>query len=167
MTTTDDQAAPPRPDAAEPFDAELLARGRLLVQYSDPVLTITLNRPDIRNAQVPDTWEALAHIGSRVPSTVRVVVVRGAGQSFSAGLDRSMFVQGADSVLTQIASAPDAVAHNMIAGFQRGFTWLSDPSFISIAAVAGHAVGAGFQLALACDLVIAADPSFFEGGSFS
>ena len=143
------------------FDTDLLTRGRLLVQYSDPVLTITLNRPDIRNAQVPETWEALAHIGSRVPPTVRVVVVRGSGQSFSAGLDRSMFIQGADSVLTQIASAPDAVAHNMIAGFQRGFTWLSDPSFISIAAVAGHAVGAGFQLALACDLVIAADDAQF------
>jgi enoyl-CoA hydratase/carnithine racemase len=143
------------------FDEAVLARGRLLADYSEPVLTITLNRPDIRNAQLPETWEALAHIGSRLPAATRVVVLRGAGESFSAGLDRSMFALDGNSVLTQIASAPDAVAHNMIAGFQRGFTWLSDPSFISIAAVAGHAVGAGFQLALACDLVIAADDAQF------
>jgi enoyl-CoA hydratase/carnithine racemase len=50
----------------------------------------------------------------------------------------------------------------MIAGSQAGFSWLSDPRFISIAAVAGHAVGAGFQLALACDLIVAADDAQFR-----
>ncbi len=162
MTTTDDQDAATRaPDAADVFDAELLRQGRLTADLADPVVTITLDRPDIRNAQLPTTWQALSHIGSRLPSTVRVVVVRGAGESFSAGLDRSMFVPGGDSVLTRVASAPDSVAHNMIAGFQSGFTWLSDPSFISIAAVSGHAVGAGFQLALACDLVVVAEDAKF------
>jgi len=41
--------------------------------------------------------------------------------------------------------------------YQRGFTWLRDPSFVSIAAVQGYAVGAGFQLALACDLRVLTD----------
>ena len=133
-----------------------------MVDYVEPVLTITLNRPDIRNAQLPVTWEALAHIGSRLPVATRVVVVKGAGQSFSAGLDRSVFGLGGDSVLTQIASAPDSVAHNMIAAFQSGFSWLRDPSFVSIAAVSGHAIGAGFQLGfLGCDLVVAADDAMF------
>lgn len=153
--------SPQPPPVDVPFDIDLLTRGRLLVQCSGPVLTITLNRPEIRNAQTPTTWEALAHIGSQVPPATRVVIVKGAGASFSAGLDRSMFAPGGDSAQTQIASAPDAVAHNMIAGFQRGFTWLADPAFVSIAAVAGHAVGAGFQLALACDLVIAAQDAKF------
>ncbi len=158
MTTTSDTG----PSEGQPiFDADLLTRGRLLVDYTDPVLTITLNRPDLRNAQLPATWEALAHIGSRLPGGVRVVVVRGAGGSFSSGLDRSMLGRTADSVLVQLASAPDSIAHNMIAGFQKGFAWLADPSFISIAAVSGHAVGAGFQLALACDLVLAADDAQF------
>ncbi len=143
------------------FDADLLSRGRLSVAWADFVLTITLNRPDIRNAQLPVTWEALAHIGSHLPLSTRVVIVKGAGESFSAGLDRSMFALGGDSVLTQVASAPDSVAHNMIAAFQSGFTWLADPAFVSIAAVSGHAVGAGFQLALACDLVVAADDAQF------
>jgi len=143
------------------FDRDLLNRGRLSVEHREPVLTVTLDRPDIRNAQLPETWEALAHIGSRLPATTRVVVVRGAGESFSAGLDRSMFGPEGGSMLMQVASAPDAIAHNMIAGFQRGFTWLADPQFVSIAAVAGHAVGAGFQLALACDIVLAADTAQF------
>ncbi len=149
------------PASHPPFDDALLTRGRLAARWDEPVLTITLNHPELRNAQLPATWEALAHIGSRLPSGTRVVIVRGAGESFSAGLDRSMFAPGGSSVLVQVASAPDAVAHNMIAEFQRGFSWLADPSFISVAAVQGHAVGAGFQLALACDLILAADDAQF------
>ncbi len=45
--------------------------------------------------------------------------------------------------------------------YQRGFTFLRDPRFVSVAAVQGHAIGAGFQLALSCDLrVVAHDVSF-------
>jgi len=45
--------------------------------------------------------------------------------------------------------------------YQRGFTFLRDPRFISIAAVQGHAVGAGFQLALSCDLRVVTDDAQF------
>lgn len=126
------------------------------------MLTVTLNRPDARNAQTPITWEALAHIGSRLPDEVRVVVVRGRGSSFSAGLDRAAFAGGPESLLATLASAPRTVADETIAGYQRGFSWLADPNVISIAAVTGHAVGAGFQLALACDLIVAADDAQFR-----
>jgi enoyl-CoA hydratase/carnithine racemase len=91
-----------------------------------------------------------------------VVIVCGEGPSFSAGLDRAALSPEAGSLLAELATAPDTVAGEAIAGYQRGFSWLSDPRFVSIAAVAGHAVGAGFQLALACDLIVAADDAQFR-----
>lgn len=144
------------------FDQELLHRGHVLVRLDGPVATVSLDRPKVRNAQLRETWEALAHIGSALPDEIRVVIVCGEGSSFSAGLDRSAFTPGPDSLLGAIATAPPAVANETIAGFQRGFSWLRDPRFVSIAAVAGHAVGAGFQLALACDLMVVADDAQFR-----
>jgi enoyl-CoA hydratase/carnithine racemase len=49
-----------------------------------------------------------------------------------------------------------------IAGFQSAFTWLRRPSLVSIAAVQGHAIGAGFQLALNCDMRVLADDARFS-----
>jgi len=102
-------------------------------------------------------WRALAEFGDSLPDTVRVVVVTGNGPSFSAGLDRSMFGQlGSD------LDAGDDSFLDTIASYQAGFSWLRRPEFISVAAVQGHAVGAGFQLALACDLRIAATDAQFR-----
>ncbi len=148
--------------AAPGIDDGLLERGHVAVRFDGPVVTVSLNRPEVRNAQLPETWEALAHIGSRLGNDVRVVLVCGEGQSFSAGLDRSALSREAGSLLGRLAGAPPTVADETIATFQQGFTWLSDPRFISIAAVTGHAVGAGFQLALACDLIVAADDAQFR-----
>ncbi len=157
------------PGARAAFDDDLLTRGRLSVVVDGGVLTITLNAPQVRNAQLPETWKALAHIGSRIADGsltagddgVRVVLVRGAGPSFSAGLDRSALAGSPDSLLMTLARQPPAVSDETIAAFQAGLAWLSDPSFVSIAAVQGHAIGAGFQLALACDLIVAADDAQF------
>jgi enoyl-CoA hydratase/carnithine racemase len=96
---------------------------------------------------------------------VRVVVVTGEGPSFSAGLDRRMFspegVPGQGS-LSDIPVADDMAAAATIATYQAGFSWLRRSEFVSVAAVRGHAVGAGFQLALACDIRIAADDAQFS-----
>ncbi|MHB2024249.1 MAG: enoyl-CoA hydratase/isomerase family protein, partial [Mycobacteriales bacterium] len=125
--------------------------------------TVTLDRPERLNAQTPHTWAALRELGDHLPADVRVVIVRGEGRAFSAGLDRDMFgvgVAGAPS-LAEMAALPPAVAAETIAGYQQGFSWLGGPDLVSIAAVAGHAIGAGFQLALAADLrVVATDVSF-------
>jgi enoyl-CoA hydratase/carnithine racemase len=136
----------------------------LRVEVSGPVLTITLDRPERRNSQVPSLWSALAGVGEGLDPSVRVVMVRTEGPSFSAGLDRDMLtpqgVPGEPSILALAAGAGGAL-EEAIAGFQRGFAiWAQVPA-ITIAAVQGHAIGAGFQLALACDLrVVASDVAF-------
>ena len=140
---------------------EELGEAGLRYDVSGVVATVTLDRPEVRNAQTPRMWRTLAAIGDEIPDDVRVVVLRGAGQSFSAGLDRAMLDpagagDGVESVAA-LLSQPDDRVSETIDAFQRGFTWLRDPRFVSIAVVQGHAIGAGFQLALSCDLRVVGD----------
>lgn len=141
---------------------EGLAAAGLRYAVDGGLATITLVRPEVRNAQTPLMWRTLALLGQQLPDEVGVVVVTGEGPTFSAGLDRRLLdpaTAGAsdeESVIglldlddEQVVAAVDA--------FQAGFTWLRDPGFVSIAAVRGYAVGAGFQLALSCDLRVLAD----------
>jgi enoyl-CoA hydratase/carnithine racemase len=146
------------------MDAETLAEAGLSYEVTGPVATITLNRPDVRNAQTPTMWRALAALGREIPSEVRVVVVKGAGHSFSAGLDRRMLDPANDSdeeSVVGMLGLPDAEISATIDAFQQGFTFLRDPRFVSIAAVQGYAIGAGFQLALSCDLRVVSDDAQF------
>ena len=143
---------------------EDLAAVGLRLDIDGPVATVTLDRPDVRNAQTPAMWIALGEIGRTLPDDVRVVVVTGEGETFSAGLDRAMLDPShADegSVLGLLALS-DEDASARIEEFQRGFTWLRDPRFVSLAKVRGYAIGAGFQLALSCDLRVVADDAKFS-----
>lgn len=141
--------------------AEDLAAVGLEYAAEGEVATVTLARPEVHNAQTPAMWRALADLGARIPEEIRVVIVRGAGQSFSAGLDRRMLTPGgADDGQESVAdlSALDAAGFaDRVDAYQQGFMWLRDPRFISIAVVQGYAIGAGFQLALSCDLRVLAD----------
>ncbi len=128
---------------------------------------LTLDRPDKLNAQTPAMWLHMAELGERLlgdaGADLRVLVVEGLGRSFSAGIDITAFTGGGDAAPRADRDAPRsdvAASIDDVAGvmrLQRAFTWFEAAPFLTVAKVQGHALGAGMQLALACDVRIAAD----------
>ena len=111
---------------------------------------VVLRRPDVLNAMNWEVFDGLAAAADDIArdDSVRVVVVSGEGRSFSSGIDTGSFGESA------------ADPEKMIARAQAGFRKIATLPVPTIAAVRGHALGAGLQLALACDVrVMAADAS--------
>jgi enoyl-CoA hydratase/carnithine racemase len=147
----------PDPDLPEPSTGPT---GDLLVEREGPVLTLTINRPERRNAM---TWDVIRGLREQVARAkadpaVRVVVVTGEGdQAFCAGADLSGMAPrhpggGTDEYLDH------HLARGWLAELFEELWSLGKPT---VARVQGWAMAGGFGLALACDLVIASDQARF------
>lgn len=110
----------------------------------DAIATVTLTNPAKRNAQSPALWRALTEAGRLLPGSVRVVVLRAEGKSFSAGLDRQAFTpEGFDGEpsFIDLARGGDAELDATIAEYQEAFTWWRRSDILSVAAVRGTPSG--------------------------
>jgi len=120
----------------------------ILVTVDGGIAVITINRPEARNAVNGDVARGIARASDELDarSDVRVLILTGAGGSFCAGMDLKGFLAG------------DVPA---VAG--RGFGGITErpPAKPVIAAVEGYALAGGFELVLACDLVVASEEAKF------
>lgn len=113
----------------------------VLTQVDGPLARITLSRPERLNAMSLAWIEALNHAVERVVAEpdVKVVLVRGAGRAFCAGLDLDML-------------ANEGMPPGFYEGQERAFHALETMDKIVVAAIHGYCLGGGVQLAIACDI---------------
>lgn len=119
-----------------------------------PAAEVILNRPDKRNALNLAMWRALADgfAGLEAEDTLRCVVLRGAGGNFAAGADLAEFA-------TQRMTAAQAEAYGQ--AMLAALTAIRSSRHPTIAAIEGLCVGGGLEIALMCDLRLAAADSRF------
>jgi len=120
----------------------------VLTEVDGGVAVITINRPEARNAVNGEVARGIAAAVDEFDGAgdVRVLIITGAGGTFSAGMDLKAFLAG---------DAPT------VAG--RGFGGIAEQPPVKpvIAAVEGYALAGGFELALSCDLIVASETAKF------
>jgi 2-(1,2-epoxy-1,2-dihydrophenyl)acetyl-CoA isomerase len=128
----------------------------LIWEQDGAVGRLTLNRPETLNAWTSEFGHELKHVveGEAADPSVRALLITGAGRGFSSGADLKAGFDPDEDGFPDVRKELHEVYHPIIAGVRQ----LEKPV---VAAVNGPAVGIGCSLALACDLVLAAESSFF------
>ncbi|APE34909.1 enoyl-CoA hydratase [Nocardia mangyaensis] len=129
----------------------------VLVNHTGAIRTLTLNRPHRRNALDPELVDALdaALTEAEQDPHTRCLVLTGAGPSFCAGADLQHFLSLADA-----PGGPTRFLRRVSAVVTR----LEASRLPVVAALHGHAVAGGLELALACDVVVVADTTLIGDG---
>ena len=118
------------------------------VSIDEGVMTVTINRPEAKNAVNREVAEAISAAMKELDSnpTIRLGILTGAGGMFCSGMDLKAYLRGESPFIDG-----------------RGFGGLcsAPPEKPLIAAVEGFALAGGFELAIACDLIVAGDSARF------
>lgn len=126
------------------MSAGSVATEPVLTEVVDGVLVVTINRPEARNAINTSTAEAMGAAMDRLDSdpSLTAGIITGAGGTFCAGMDLKAFLAG------ERPSIPG-----------RGFAGIVEQPSAKplIAAIEGYALAGGFEIALACDMIVAAE----------
>lgn len=123
----------------------------LRLAVTDRIATLTIDRPHRRNAMSYQMWSELPELLAGIPADVRVLVIRGT-EHFSAGADISEFAT--------LRSGPEGARRygDAVHAGERAIAGLAIPT---IAAITGFCIGGGCEIALACDIRLAADDARF------
>ncbi len=133
------------------------------ISRAEGIATVTLNRPERKNALSLEMFEALTEAGEALSrdSAIRAVILTGAGDSFCAGLDLN--------AMQSLATGLDEIRVQLMTPVKNGANWFQRPCRVwqelnvpVIAAIEGHCLGAGLQLALAADFRFAAPSASFS-----
>lgn len=124
------------------------------MSYEGDLATVTIDRAERRNALDAVTATALAEALQETGAKARVVILTGAGDAFCAGGDL-------DELAAWSTKTPEEISTTLYGSFQQMIRSLRSSDAVFIAAINGAAVGAGMDLALACDLRVAAESARF------
>lgn len=135
----------------------------LIVEQQGAVAQVIINRPAKANAMDVAFWNEMIEAFDWIDQTdsVRVVVISGAGNHFSAGIDLQMLGQAAQAMTTDIGRRAEGVRRNVLR-LQRAFNVVDECRKPVIAAIHGYCIGGAIDLISACDMRYATSSASFS-----
>nr|WP_286010396.1 crotonase/enoyl-CoA hydratase family protein [Serpens gallinarum] len=123
------------------------------VELTDKIATVTINRPEKRNAMNSAFWSEIIEIFDWVDRTdeVRVVVLAGAGEHFSSGIDLGLLAQAANLVGKDVGRSAEALRRKILE-LQASFNAVDRCRKPVLAAIQGYCLGGAIDLIAACDM---------------